>query len=68
MKQAAFAMNQELNSEMTEEERERLEKSGMGIGGGLNKGEDTLFGACRARTLCTQPMTRLSAWCSLGHL
>ena len=36
-------MNQELNSEMTDEQKERMEKSGMGIGGGLNKGEDELF-------------------------
>lgn len=42
-KKAAFAMKQELDSEMTEEQRERLEKSGMGIGGGLNKGEAQLF-------------------------
>ena len=44
-KNAAFAMQQELNSEMTEEEMARLEKSGMGIGGGLDKGEAELFGA-----------------------
>lgn len=42
-KKAAFAMKQELDSEMTEEQRQRMEKSGMGIGGGLNKGEDQLF-------------------------
>ena len=30
---------------MSEEQRQRMEKSGMGIGGGLNKGEDNLFGA-----------------------
>ena len=44
-KAAAFAMMQELDSEMTEEQRQRMEKSGMGVGGGLNKGEDILFGA-----------------------
>ena len=32
-KKAAFAMKQELDSEMSEEQRERMEKSGMGIGG-----------------------------------
>ena len=46
-KQAAFAMQKELDSEMTEEQRQRMEKQGMGgVGGGLNKGQDTLFGAC----------------------
>ena len=44
-KNAAFAMNQELNAEMTDEERERKEKSGMGLFGGVNKGEEILFGA-----------------------
>jgi hypothetical protein len=43
-KQAAFNMAKELDSEMTDEQRERMEKSGMGIGGGVNKGEDSLFG------------------------
>ena len=43
-KQAAFAMAKELDSEMSEEQRQRMEKSGMGVGGGLNKGEDALFG------------------------
>mmetsp|Transcript_28586 Transcript_28586/g.87476 ORF Transcript_28586/g.87476 Transcript_28586/m.87476 type:complete len:702 (+) Transcript_28586:96-2201(+) len=42
-KQAAFAMAKELDSEMSEEQRQRMEKSGMGVGGGLNKGEDALF-------------------------
>lgn len=42
-KAAAFAMKQELDSEMTEEQKERMANSGMGIGGGLNKGEDQLF-------------------------
>jgi len=42
-KNAAFAMAQELNSEMTEEEQERMLKSGMGIGGGIDKGETELF-------------------------
>lgn len=42
-KNAAFAMAQELNSEMTEEEQERMLKSGMGVGGGLNAGETELF-------------------------
>ena len=36
-------MANELNSEMTEEEAERMQRSGMGIGGGLDKGEATLF-------------------------
>ena len=36
-------MSNELNSEMTEEEAERMQRSGMGIGGGLDKGEATLF-------------------------
>ena len=36
-------MATELNSEMTEEEAERMQRSGMGIGGGLDKGEATLF-------------------------
>ena len=44
-KQAAFAMQKELDSEMTEEERAAKEKAGMGLYGGLNKGEDELFGA-----------------------
>lgn len=43
-KQAAFQMQKELDSEMTEEERAAKEKSGMGIFGGLNKGEEQLFG------------------------
>ena len=38
-------MNNELNSEMTDEQRERMEKAGMGIGGGVNKGEAVLFEA-----------------------
>ena len=42
-KNAAIAMAKELDSEMTEEERERKEKAGMGVFGGLNKGEDELF-------------------------
>ncbi len=42
-KKAAFAMKQALDSEMTEEDRQRMEKSGMGVGGGLNKGEEKLF-------------------------
>jgi hypothetical protein len=42
-KNAAFAMAKELDSEMTEEERLRKEKSGMGLFGGVNKGEDELF-------------------------
>ena len=42
-KAAAFAMAKELDSEMTDEQRERMVNSGMGIGGGLNKGEDELF-------------------------
>ena len=46
-KKAAFAMKQELDSEMTEEDRQRIQKSGMGVGGGLNKGEDQLFGALK---------------------
>ena len=47
IKNAAHSMAAELDSEMTEEERERKLKSGMGIGGGLEKGEDELFGAAR---------------------
>eukprot|EP00966_Prymnesium_polylepis_P211662 4901598-Prymnesium_polylepis.1 len=52
-KNAAFAMQKELDSEMTEEERAAKEKSGMGVFGGINKGEEQLFGAadpapCRA--------------------
>mmetsp|Transcript_22705 Transcript_22705/g.49616 ORF Transcript_22705/g.49616 Transcript_22705/m.49616 type:complete len:703 (+) Transcript_22705:142-2250(+) len=42
-KQAAFAMQKELDSEMTDEQRQRLEKQGMGIHGGINKGEEQLF-------------------------
>jgi len=42
-KQAAFQMQKELDSEMTEEERQAKEKAGMGIFGGLNKGEEQLF-------------------------
>ena len=42
-KAAAHAMNKELDSEMTDEERARKEKAGMGIFGGVNKGEEQLF-------------------------
>jgi len=42
-KSAAIALARELDSEMTEEQRERMEKSGMGVGGGINKGEENLF-------------------------
>ena len=42
-KSAAIAMAKELDSEMTDEERARKEKSGMGLFGGINKGEDELF-------------------------
>ena len=44
-KMAAFAMAKELDSEMTDEERERKLKSGMGLHNGVNKGEEQLFGA-----------------------
>ena len=69
-KKAAFAMKQELDSEMSEEQRERMEKSGMGIGGGLNKGEDQLFGtrlltASAAARSGREPLTR--ALCQLGR-
>ena len=47
-KQAAFAMKKALDTEMTEEEAQRMEKSGMGVGGGLNKGEAQLFGTLAA--------------------
>ena len=40
---AMAAMNKELDQEMTDEERARKEKSGMGIFGGVNKGEEQLF-------------------------
>ena len=53
-KQAAFAMSKELDSEMTDEQRERMEKSGMGVGGGIDKGEATLFGARRRPSLQPQ--------------
>jgi hypothetical protein len=44
VKEAAFAMKQELDSEMSEEQRQRMLKSGMGIsGGGLDKGEAEVF-------------------------
>jgi len=43
-KMAAFAMAKELDSEMTDEERERKLKSGMGLHNGVNKGEEQLFG------------------------
>ena len=44
-KNAAFAIAQELDSEMTDEQRERMQKSGMGVGmGGINSGEEKLFG------------------------
>ena len=42
-KAAAFAMKKELDTEMTDEERARKEKAGMGLFGGVNKGEDELF-------------------------
>lgn len=54
-KSAAIALSRELDSEMTEEERQRLEKSGMGVGGGVNKGEAVLFGACAPR--CKHPVS-----------
>ena len=68
-KQAAFAMNQELNSEMTEEERERMLKHGMGTGGGIDKGEDKLFGAllhCQRRLLLErlEPSVSCAACCA----
>jgi len=42
-KEAAFAMAKELDNEMTEEEAARMEKKGMGLFGGVNKGEEVLF-------------------------
>eukprot|EP00966_Prymnesium_polylepis_P033945 789199-Prymnesium_polylepis.1 len=42
-KSAAIAMSKELDTELTEEERERKEKAGMGLFGGVNKGEEELF-------------------------
>jgi len=42
-KEAAFAMKKALDSEMTEEDRQRMAKSGMGVFGGINKGEVQLF-------------------------
>ena len=42
-KEAAFAMKKALDSEMTEEEMQRMAKSGMGVFGGINKGEVQLF-------------------------
>ena len=40
-------MAKELDSEMTDEQRERMEKRGMGTGvGGINVGSEELFGAC----------------------
>ena len=44
-KSAAIALAKELDSEMTEEDRERMVNRGMGVGGGLDKGETQLFGA-----------------------
>ena len=42
-------MKQALDSEMTEEEAARIQKSGMGTGvGGINTGEEQLFGALAA--------------------
>ena len=60
-KQAAFAMQQELDSEMTEEERAAKEKSGMGLYGGLNKGEDELFGAATNTAARLRPTSRAAA-------
>ena len=42
-KAAALAIAKELDSEMTEEEKLRIQNAGMGTGGGLNKGEEKLF-------------------------
>jgi len=42
-KSAAIALNRELDSEMDDEQRERMEKTGMGIGGGVDKGEAKFF-------------------------
>ena len=51
-KQAAFEMQKELDSEMGDEERAAKERAGMGLFGGLNKGEDQLFGTpLRAQAL-----------------
>ena len=46
VKNAAIALAKELDTEMTEEEKERMERSGMGVGkGGINSGETELFSA-----------------------
>ena len=42
-KKIAAAKRAELDAEMTEEERQRILNAGMGIGGGLHKGDEKLF-------------------------
>ena len=42
-KKIAAAKRAELDAEMTEEERQRMLNAGMGIGGGLHKGDEKLF-------------------------
>ena len=57
-------MKQALDSEMTEEEAARIEKAGMGIGmGGINTGEEQLFGALAAMLNRTVALTQLLQPC-----
>ena len=42
-KRAAAAQLAELDTEMSEEQRQAMLQKGMGVGGGLHKGEDELF-------------------------
>ena len=57
-------MKQALDSEMTEEEAARIEKSGMGTGmGGINTGEAQLFGALAAMFNRTVALTQLLQPC-----
>ena len=53
---------------MTEEERQRIEKSGMGVGkGGLNTGEEQLFGASRAHPTAAATRSSLTLFLSYSH-
>ena len=57
-------MKQALDAEMTEEEAARMEKSGMGTGmGGINAGEEQLFGALAAMLNRTVALTQLLQPC-----
>ena len=43
-KSASIKMSRDLDDEVSDEQRARMERQGMGIFGGVNKGEEELFG------------------------